>query len=90
VSLLTHGEFGETYRRAPLYPLFLTGIFGFFTQHIVTARIVEALMGAGLAILLAIIARRIAGDIVGALAGFLWSIYPIGSFIAGLVYPTES
>jgi 4-amino-4-deoxy-L-arabinose transferase-like glycosyltransferase len=88
VSLLTNGEFGETYRRAPLYPLFLAGIFGLFTPSIFVVRIVEALMGAGLVTLIAIIARRIGGESVGALAGLLWSIYPLGIFIAGLIYPT--
>src|SRR5262249_26342742 len=28
------------------------------------------------------------GKIAGALAGILWSIYPLGIFVAGLVYPT--
>jgi 4-amino-4-deoxy-L-arabinose transferase-like glycosyltransferase len=39
--------------------------------------------------MIAIIARRIGGQGVGALAGMLWSVYPLGVFIAGLVYPTS-
>jgi 4-amino-4-deoxy-L-arabinose transferase-like glycosyltransferase len=49
---------------------------------------VESVMGAFLAVVIALIGRRIGGEVVGALAGILWSIYPLGVFIAGLVYPT--
>jgi 4-amino-4-deoxy-L-arabinose transferase-like glycosyltransferase len=89
VSLLVKGEFGENYRRPPIYPLFLAGIYALFGEKIVAVRLVEALLGACLAVVIAIIAKRIAGDQVGALAGLLWSIYPLGVFIAGLVYPTS-
>jgi 4-amino-4-deoxy-L-arabinose transferase-like glycosyltransferase len=89
VSLLEAGEFGETYRRSPLYPVFLAGIYALFGEEIVPVRMVEALLGACLAVVIALIARRIAGDHVGALAGFLWSVYPLGVFVVGLVYPTH-
>jgi 4-amino-4-deoxy-L-arabinose transferase-like glycosyltransferase len=87
-NLITHGEFGETYRRSPGYPLFLAGIYTLFGQEIVAIRLVEAVMGACLAVVMATMARRIGGEHVGGLAGLLWSIYPVGIFIAGLVYPT--
>jgi 4-amino-4-deoxy-L-arabinose transferase-like glycosyltransferase len=89
VSLLVKGEFGESYRRAPVYPLFLAGIYALFGEEIEAVRLIEALLGACLAVVIAIMAKRIAGDQVGALAGLLWSIYPLGVFIAGLVYPTS-
>jgi 4-amino-4-deoxy-L-arabinose transferase-like glycosyltransferase len=89
VSLIVDGEFGETYRRSPGYPLFLAGIYGLVGEKIVAVRLVEAFLGACLVVVIAIIAQRIAGDQVGALAGLLWSIYPMGVFIVGLVYPTN-
>jgi 4-amino-4-deoxy-L-arabinose transferase-like glycosyltransferase len=51
--------------------------------------VAESVVGALLAVVIALIGRRIGGDQVGALAGILWSIYPLGVFIAGLVYPTS-
>ena len=45
-------------------------------------------MGAFLAVIIAMLGRRVGGEIVGALAGIIWAVYPMGIFIAGLVYPT--
>ena len=87
VNLVTNGEFGETYTRPPIYPLFLAGIYAVFGEKILAVRMVESVLGAGLAVLIAILAGRIGGAQVGALAGLLWSVYPIAVFIAGLVYP---
>jgi 4-amino-4-deoxy-L-arabinose transferase-like glycosyltransferase len=89
VNLLAHGEFGESYQRSPVYPLFLAAIYALLGQEIMAVRLVEALLGAGVAVVMALMARRIGGEEVGALAGLLWSIYPLGIFIAGLVYPTS-
>jgi 4-amino-4-deoxy-L-arabinose transferase-like glycosyltransferase len=89
VNLIAHGEFGETYRRAPVYPVFLAGIFILFGQKIIVIRLVEALLGACLGVIIAIIGKQIGGEKVGALAGLLWSIYPLAIFIAALVYPTN-
>ena len=88
MNLLSHGELGESYKRPPGYPVFLAGIYLFFGESIFAVRTIESLIGALLAIVIALIGRRIGGDTVGALAGLLWSIYPLGVFIAGLVYPT--
>ena len=87
VNLLANGEFGEKYTRPPVYPVFLAGIYAVFGEKILAVRIVESVLGAGLAVLIAILAARIGGAQVGALAGLLWSVYPIAVFIAGLVYP---
>lgn len=89
VNLAANGEFGAAYKRPPVYPLFLAGIYALFGENIGAIRIVQALMGACLAVVVALVARRLGGDGVGALAGILWSIYPLGVFIAGLVYPTS-
>jgi 4-amino-4-deoxy-L-arabinose transferase-like glycosyltransferase len=89
VNILTNGEFGEKYHRPPAYPVFLAGIYLFLGQSILAVRMVESVMGAFLAIVIALLGRRMGGEGVGALAGLLWSIYPLGVFIAGLVYPTN-
>jgi 4-amino-4-deoxy-L-arabinose transferase-like glycosyltransferase len=89
VNLLTDGELGEAYRRAPLYPLFLASIYALFGQTIAAVRAVEAFMGACVAIAIATMGKRIGGEKVGALAGLLWAIYPLAVFIAGLLYPTS-
>jgi len=88
VNLLTNGELGKAYNRPPGYPVFLAGIYMIFGESIFAIRMVESVMGALLAVIIALIGKRIGGEVVGALAGILWSIYPIGVFIAGLVYPT--
>src|ERR671925_1008978 len=56
VNLLTHGEFGE-YSRAPVYPLFLAGVYAIFGGNILAIRLVEALLGAFLAVVIASLAR---------------------------------
>jgi 4-amino-4-deoxy-L-arabinose transferase-like glycosyltransferase len=89
VNLIAHGEIPETYRRAPLYPIFLAGVYGLFGQGITTVRIVESVLGACLAVVIALLAKRMLGEPVGVLAGLLWSIYPAAVFIVGLVYPTN-
>lgn len=89
MSLLTNGELGASYNRPPGYPVFIAGIYLFFGESILAIRIVESVIGAFLAVVIALLARRIGGQTTGTLAGLLWSIYPIGIFIVGLVYPTN-
>jgi 4-amino-4-deoxy-L-arabinose transferase-like glycosyltransferase len=89
ISLITNGELGKTYNRPPGYPVFLAGIYMLFGESILAVRIVESFLGAFLAVVIALLGRRIGGEVVGALAGILWGIYPLGVFIAGLVYPTN-
>ena len=87
-SLISNAELGDNYNRPPGYPVFLAGIYLLFGESILTVRMVESVLGAVLAVVIALIGKRIGGDVVGAAAGILWSIYPLGVFIAGLVYPT--
>lgn len=88
-NLLAHGTFGEGYNRPPMYPLVLAAIYALFGQHIVAIRLVQAVMGACIAVMIALMARRIGSKWVGTLAGVLWSVYPLGVFMAGLEYPTS-
>src|SRR5262245_50710342 len=87
VNLLSVGEFGADFRLAPGYPVFLSVVYWCFGESIFAVRIVESFMGAVLAVIIATLGKRVGGEIVGVLAGTIWAIYPLGIFIAGLVYP---
>jgi 4-amino-4-deoxy-L-arabinose transferase-like glycosyltransferase len=68
---------GETYNRPPGYPVFLAGIHAAFGESILAVRIVESVMGALQTVVIAVMGKRIGGEVVGVLSGILWSIYPI-------------
>jgi 4-amino-4-deoxy-L-arabinose transferase-like glycosyltransferase len=87
VNLLSAGEFGPDFGLAPGYPVFLAAVYLPFGQNIFAIRLVESFMGAFLAVIIATIGRRVGGELIGALAGIIWAIYPLGIFVAGLVYP---
>ena len=88
VKLLSVGEFGADFGRAPGYPVFLAAVYWLFGESIFAIRLVESIMGALLAVIMAQVGRRVGGEMVGALAGIIWAVYPLGIFVAGLVYPT--
>src|SRR5689334_2733199 len=87
LKLLSAGEFGADFGRAPGYPVFLAVIYFLFGQSTFTIRLVESFMGAFLAVIIAAIGRRIGGELVWAVEGLTGVIYPLGVFVAGLVYP---
>jgi 4-amino-4-deoxy-L-arabinose transferase-like glycosyltransferase len=89
VNLLAAGEFGTNFDRAPGYSVFVAAVYLLFGESIFAIRVVESFAGAFLAVILAALGRRIGGEMVGALAGVIWAVYPMGIFIAGLVYPTS-
>ena len=88
-NLLSSGELGKTYNRPPGYPVFLAAIYVLFGERILAVRMVESVMGALLAVIIALIGKRIGGQNTGAIAGILWGIYPLGIFIVGVLYPTN-
>ena len=49
-------------------------------------RIVQSILGGFIAVLIALIGRRIGGVAVGIVAGVLWAIYPMGTFVTGIAY----
>ncbi|MFB3904132.1 MAG: glycosyltransferase family 39 protein [Acidobacteriota bacterium] len=87
VRLINEGNFGPEYDRSPAYPLFLAGIYLTFGQSILTVRLVESLLGGLIAVLIAMIGKRILGGASGLAAGLIWALYPLAVFLAGLVYP---
>ena len=68
--------------------MFLAGIYLLLGENILAVRMVESVWALSWPSAIALIGRRVGGETVGIIAGLLWSIYPIGVFIAGLVYPT--
>jgi len=88
VNLVSTGQFGADFGLSPGYPVFLAGVYSLFGENIFAIRVVESVMGAFLAVIMAAVGKRTGGEIVGAVAGIIWAVYPMGVFVAGLVYPT--
>lgn len=86
--IVEYGRFPLAFDRAPLYAAFLAGIEAVFGDSFLAIRLVQAVMGACIAVVIAVIGRRLGGVAVGVVAGLLWCIYPMGAFIAGTIYPT--
>lgn len=86
--LVEHGVFPTDYGRAPLYPLFMAAVYALGGTDLLFLRVVQGLIGAAIVVLVALIGRRAGGYWAGVAAGLIWTIYPMGVFIAGLIYPT--
>lgn len=86
--ILQFGMYPPSFDRAPGYPVFLSVVYALIGDSFIGVRIVQAIMGAIIAVLIAQIGRRAGGYGCGAVAGLLWGIYPMGVFIAGTLYPT--
>ena len=82
-----HGTLPESFDRSPLFPLFLAGLFKLGGENFFYIRIVQAALGAIIALQIALIGRRVGGSGVGIVAGALWAIYPMGVFMSGILYP---
>src|SRR6185436_3526319 len=63
-SLAGTGQLDHGYNRPPGYAVFLAGIYKFFGQNILTIRIIESLLGGWLAVIIAMIGKRVGGQIV--------------------------
>jgi 4-amino-4-deoxy-L-arabinose transferase-like glycosyltransferase len=87
VNLINQGEFGQEYDRSPAYPIFLAGVYQVVGQSVTSVRLVEALLGGLVSVLIAFIGRRTVGPEAGLVGGLIWAIYPLGVFLAALVYP---
>lgn len=61
--------------QAPLYPLFLAGVYRIFGHSLLAVRLVQALLGSATSVLVYFVGRRVAGRATGAVAGFLAALY---------------
>ncbi|MFN7976792.1 MAG: tetratricopeptide repeat protein [Vicinamibacterales bacterium] len=75
----------DVFYQAPLYPYFLGGIYATLGADPVTARIVQALVGAGSAALLAAAAARLFDRRTGLVAGLMLGLYAPAIFLDGLL-----
>jgi 4-amino-4-deoxy-L-arabinose transferase-like glycosyltransferase len=82
-----HGKLPESFDRSPLFPLFLAGLFKLGGESLFYIRIVQAALGAIITLQIVVIGRRVGGLGVGIVAGVLWAIYPMSTFMSGIFYP---
>ena len=82
-----HGKLPESFDRSPLFPLFLAGLFKLGGESLFYIRIVQAILGAIITLQIVVIGRRVGGLGVGIVAGVLWAIYPMSTFMSGIFYP---
>jgi len=81
-------EEGAFYQ-APLYPLFLSCLYGIFGHSLTAVRIVQALLGSGTAVLVYLIGRRCCGGAVGLGAGLMAALYSMAiHFDAEILRPS--
>jgi 4-amino-4-deoxy-L-arabinose transferase-like glycosyltransferase len=77
---------GESaFYQAPLYPYFLAALYWFLSPSVVVVRLVQALLGAGSCVLLALAGRAFFSTPVGLIAGGLMAAYAPAIFFDGLI-----
>ncbi len=87
---LDYEFFGSTdYNLEPLYPLFLAANYALFGRHFITVRLVQALLGGLLCVLVFYIGRRSFGFWQGVVAAGICIFYPHLIFISGILYPEQ-
>lgn len=70
--------------RPPLYPLLLGGVYAVTGPEVGVAQALNVLLGAAVAVMAAVVARRLAGWWAGVVAGGLAAVYPPLVFNDGL------
>ncbi len=75
----------DVFYQAPLYPYVLGAIYATPGADPVTARVVQALVGAGASVLLAAAAARLFGPRAGVVAGLMLALYAPAIFLDGLL-----
>jgi 4-amino-4-deoxy-L-arabinose transferase-like glycosyltransferase len=73
--------------RAPLYPFLLAGLYALFGHHYTVVLGVQILVGGLSALVVAMLGRRLSGEVVPAVvAGCLFACHPLLIFATGLLY----
>src|SRR5689334_21608780 len=75
----------DVFYQAPLYPYFLGVIYAVAGRSLLLVRVVQAIIGAGSCVLLAIAGRRFFSARVGVLAGAALALYAPAIFFDGLI-----
>jgi len=84
-SWLEEGVFYQ----APLYPVFLAGVFKVFGESLLAVRVVQAVLGSATAVLVYLIGMRLGGRGVGKIAGVMAALYALAiHFDAEILRPS--
>ena len=78
--------FRKEYALTPLYPIFLAAVYFVCGPSFVAVRLVEAILGALLCLLICKIGQRIFGQTAGLWAGYFSALFPHLIFLCGLLY----
>ena len=89
VNLVSGDGFGEKYNRAPLYPVFMALVYSITGHSFTAVRIVEALLGVLLCVLVFHIAKRIFRESVAYIAAFFTAVFPHFILLTGILYSTH-
>ena len=85
ISLAEGRGYGPSAFTAPLYPLFLSGIYRLFGVSYVNARIAQAFVGTASVFLVFLLGRAIFSEKIGLIASFISAFYPFFIFFTGLL-----
>jgi tetratricopeptide (TPR) repeat protein len=75
----------DVFYQAPLYPYFLGAIYAIFGRDLTIVRLIQAVLGAGSAALLAAAAARVYSTRAGVIAGVMMALFAPAIFFAALV-----
>lgn len=78
--------FQKEYALPPLYPMFLAAVYFIFGPSFLAVRLVEAVLGAWLCVLIYKIALRLFNQTTALLAGYFSAVFPHLVFLTGLLY----
>jgi len=65
----------KAYFRGPLYPYFLAIIYGVTGESIFFTRLLQLVMGSFSAVLVYLIGKKLLGNTIGVIAGFIFAVY---------------
>jgi 4-amino-4-deoxy-L-arabinose transferase-like glycosyltransferase len=84
---LLHGAgFGESYKRPPLYSIFMAGVLAVGQGHLVAVKVVDAILGALTVLVVYAIGKKIWGQPVGLTAAALVAVHPYLFVLSAFVY----
>lgn len=75
----------QSYTQAPLYAYFLASLYKIFPDDVRTARVVQAILGIGISILIYLVGLRFFGPVVSFLSSLLYSFYDYSVFFESVL-----